>query len=295
MISYNEIIEILNSAEKKISDCLAYLRDNKNTIIFKDYEDNYYNHLNNQYADVNRRTFLLKDVDFNSFFDITLSFLSEQSDFINDFKELEYLKTENNKLSKYAEKIISECMRSVQQYNYLSQNNCDIFHILYKPNLRANYSSILILKDFYKYEENIVLIGGNGSGKTSFANTLKGNFNPGTFVEAMNKAGGFDSGGKLYWANVRKVVPNFVYDSSSKQTLSGLSRAAKLKAINNKISQSNTYCVVEVKGGQGQHWVAIDSVNGTNIKMLDPGSKATNLWKEYDYKRTSMIQCFKKK
>ena len=174
MISYNEIIEILNSAEKQISDCLAYLRDNKNTIIFKDYEDNYYNHLNNQYADVNRRTFLLKDVDFNSFFDITLSFLSEQSDFINDFKELEYLKTENNKLSKYAEKIISECMRSVQQYNYLSQNNCDIFHILYKPNLRANYSSILILKDFYKYEENIVLIGGNGSGKTSFANTLKG-------------------------------------------------------------------------------------------------------------------------
>lgn len=127
------------------------------------------------------------------------------------------------------------------------------------------------------------------------ANTLKGNFNPGTFVEAMNKAGGFDSGGNLYWANVKKVVPNFVYDSSSKQTLSGLSRDAKLKAIENKISQSNTYCVVEVKGGQGQHWVAVDSVNGTNIKMLDPGSKATNLWKQYDYRRTSMIQCFKKK
>ena len=127
------------------------------------------------------------------------------------------------------------------------------------------------------------------------ANTLKGNFNPGTFVEAMNKAGGFDSGGNLYWANVKKVVPNFVYDSSSKQTLSGLSRDAKLKVIERKISQANTYCVVEVKGGQGQHWVAVDSVNGTNIKMLDPGSKATNLWKEYDYKRTSMIQCFKKK
>ena len=126
-------------------------------------------------------------------------------------------------------------------------------------------------------------------------NTLKGNFNPGTFVEAMNKTGGFDSGGNLYWENVSKAVPNFVYDSSSKQTLSGLSKDDKLRVINNKISQPNTYCVVEVKGGQGQHWVAIDSVNGTNIKMLDPGSKATNLWKEYDYKRTSMIQCFKKK
>lgn len=126
-------------------------------------------------------------------------------------------------------------------------------------------------------------------------NTLKGNFNPGTFVETMNKTGGFDSGGNLYWENVSKAVPNFVYDSSSKQTLSGLSKDDKLKVIKNKISQPNTYCVVEVKGGQGQHWVAIDSVNGTNIKMLDPGSKATNLWKEYDYKRTSMIQCFKKK
>lgn len=126
-------------------------------------------------------------------------------------------------------------------------------------------------------------------------NTLKGNFNPGTFVETMNKTGGFDSGGNLYWENVSKAVPNFVYDSSSKQTLSGLSKDDKLKVIKNKISQPNTYCVVEVKGGQGQHWVAVDSVNGTNIKMLDPGSKATNLWKEYDYKRTSMIQCFKKK
>ena len=126
-------------------------------------------------------------------------------------------------------------------------------------------------------------------------NTLKGNFNPGTFVETMNKTGGFDSGGNLYWENVSKAVPNFVYDSSSKQTLSGLSKDDKLKVIKNKINQPNTYCVVEVKGGQGQHWVAVDSVNGTNIKMLDPGSKATNLWKEYDYKRTSMIQCFKKK
>lgn len=126
-------------------------------------------------------------------------------------------------------------------------------------------------------------------------NTLKGNFNPGTFVETMNKTGGFDSGGDLYWENVSKAVPNFVYDSSSKQTLSGLSKDDKLKVIKNKISQPNTYCVVEVKGGQGQHWVAVDSVSDSTVKMLDPGSKATNLWKEYDYKRTSMIQCFKKK
>lgn len=123
-------------------------------------------------------------------------------------------------------------------------------------------------------------------------NSLKGNFNPGTFVEAMNKVGGFSSAGELYWAKVSQAVPNFVYNSV--QNLSGLSKDDKLKIIKEKTSQSNTYCVVEVKGGQGQHWVAIDSVNGNNVKMLDPGSKATNLWKEYDYSRTSVIQCFKK-
>ncbi len=139
-----------------------------------------------------------------------------------------------------------------------------------------------------------MLIAKSGAVDSITDATLKSNFNPGTFVEAMNKVGGFDSGGNLYWANVSKVVPNFVYSSSSTQTLSGLSKDQKLEAIKTKTSQANTYCVVEVKGGQGQHWVAVDSVNGTNIKMLDPGSKATNLWKQYDWNRTSVIQCFKK-
>ena len=52
----------------------------------------------------------------------------------------------------------------------------------------------------------------------------------------MNKTGGFDSGGNLYWENVSKAVPNFVYDSSSKQTLSGLSKDDKLKVISQYLS-----------------------------------------------------------
>ena len=34
-------------------------------------------------------------------------------------------------------------------------------------------------------------------------------FNPGTFVEAMNKNGGFDKNGNLYYGPISKVVPNF--------------------------------------------------------------------------------------
>lgn len=127
------------------------------------------------------------------------------------------------------------------------------------------------------------------------SNTLKNNFNPGTFVEAMNKVNGFNSGGNLYWNKVSDVVSNFVYDAASATNLSGLSKDQKLEIISNKVNTANTYCVLEVKGGQGQHWVAVDKVTSNGVKMLDPGSKATNLWKQYDYNRTSMIQCFKKR
>ena len=36
-------------------------------------------------------------------------------------------------------------------------------------------------------------------------------FNPGTFVEALNKNGGFDERGNLYYGPISKVVPNFKY------------------------------------------------------------------------------------
>ena len=124
--------------------------------------------------------------------------------------------------------------------------------------------------------------------------SLKNNFNPGTFVEEMNKVGGFDSGGLLNWNSVSKAVPGFDYDSSQKQDLSDLSKDEKFNVIKEKSSKTNIYCVVEVKGGQGQHWVAINNITDDKIKMLDPGSKATDLWDEYDWKRTSIIQCFKK-
>lgn len=177
MTNFNEITDILNSVEKQISDCIVKLEEGKNSNhLYVFFNDNYYYYLNNQYTDVNGYNFTLKETNFDSFFNKTFTFLKEQSNFISDLKNLNYLKIENNKLSKYTEKLIKKCMKSIQEYNYcLFQNNVDFFHILNKPNLKINYSGLLILEDFYKYEENIVLIGGNGCGKTSLANALKGN------------------------------------------------------------------------------------------------------------------------
>ena len=137
-----------------------------------------------------------------------------------------------------------------------------------------------------------MLIAKSGTVDSITDSDLKANFNPGTFVEAMNKVGGFDSGGNLQWYKVSSVAPSFSYSGTT--NLSGLTKDEKLKTIKEKTSQTNTYCVLEVKGGQGQHWVAVDSVSDSGVKMMDPGSKATDLWKQYDWNRTSRIDCFKK-
>ena len=45
----------------------------------------------------------------------------------------------------------------------------------------------------------------------------------------------------------------------------------------------------------GQHWVAIDSVNGNTINIMDPGSNVTNLWGsgKYTPQSTKTLNIFK--
>ena len=116
-------------------------------------------------------------------------------------------------------------------------------------------------------------------------------FNPGTFVQKLNKNGGFDSGGNFIWGSVTSAAPKFKYQD--KLDVSGLSRTDKLNTLKRLISQPNVYVVAEVKGNTGQHWVAIDSVNGDTINMLDPGSNATNMWKQYKWYNTSTFAYFR--
>ena len=52
-----------------------------------------------------------------------------------------------------------------------------------------------------------------------------------------------------------------------------------LKTVADLLSQGY-YVVAEVKGNTGQHWVAIDNVSGDTIYMMDPGSDATEMWKQ---------------
>ena len=60
-------------------------------------------------------------------------------------------------------------------------------------------------------------------------------FNPGTFVEKLNKNNGFDSSGNLYFGSVKKVVPNFEYVGGI--NLTGKTKDEKFKIINDYYSK----------------------------------------------------------
>ena len=126
----------------------------------------------------------------------------------------------------------------------------------------------------------------------SGVNTTISPFNPGTFVEALNKNGGFDSGGNLQYAAVNKAVPGFSYVGNV--NLRGKSRSEKLATISQYFSQGY-YITAEVKGATpgNQHWVAITGIDSVNVMMVDPASSQTIMWNAYEVSKTSQFNYFK--
>ena len=117
-------------------------------------------------------------------------------------------------------------------------------------------------------------------------------FNPGTFVETLNKNGGFDERGNLYYGPISKVVPNFKYVGNV--NLRGKSRSEKLALIT-KYVNAGYFVTEEVKGATpgNQHWVAVTGVNGNNVIMVDPASNQTDMWSAYEWSKSSQFNYFK--
>lgn len=100
--------------------------------------------------------------------------------------------------------------------------------------------------------------------------------NPETFVEALNKNGGFDSGGNLQYAPISKAAPDFKYVGNV--NLREKSRQEKLATISEYFGQGY-YLTAEVKGATkgSQHWVTITGVDSVNVLMVEPASNQTIL------------------
>lgn len=118
-------------------------------------------------------------------------------------------------------------------------------------------------------------------------------FNPGVFVEELNKNNGFDDKGNLQYSAISKVVPNFKYMGIV--DLKNRTRIEKLSLIKEYIDRGY-YLAVEVKGATegNQHWVAITDVNDNNIFIVDPASDNTDLWSAYEWSRTTQFVYFRK-
>ena len=126
--------------------------------------------------------------------------------------------------------------------------------------------------------------------KSGVPTNVQGDFNPGSFVEAMNRNGGFVNGGNLVWGAVQRVAPQFKY--VNKINIHWMSQSQKLSKLQELLNQGY-YVVAEVKGDTGQHWVAIDNISNNQIVMMDPGSSSTNMWARYNWANTSCFSYFK--
>lgn len=118
---------------------------------------------------------------------------------------------------------------------------------------------------------------------------VDGDFNPGTFVQKLNQVGGFQ-GANFVWGSVSSVAPNFQF--VNKTYVSGQSQQQKLSTLQGLLDQGY-YVVAEVKGNTGQHWVAIDGIDGNTILMMDPASQSTSMWQQYNWANTSQYAYFK--
>ena len=125
--------------------------------------------------------------------------------------------------------------------------------------------------------------------KSGVPTNIQGEFNPGSFVKYLNNHGGF-MGANFVWGSVSKAAPTFKYKGDT--GLFGRSKSEKVRLIKEKLD-AGYYVVIEVKRPIGQHWVAVDRVEGDNIIMMDPASKETIVWNKYNPSNTSMMKYFK--
>ncbi|MDR1674033.1 MAG: SH3 domain-containing protein [Oscillospiraceae bacterium] len=116
-------------------------------------------------------------------------------------------------------------------------------------------------------------------------------FDPGLLCNVLSEVGGFDAAGNIYWWKVNDFVEEFSYvtrDSFNENETTAAAKAQKIKSY----LDSGHFVAVSVK--YSGHWVAVDSVNGDTVNIIDPDSNAnTNLFSSYDPDGVITLNVFK--
>lgn len=101
-------------------------------------------------------------------------------------------------------------------------------------------------------------------------------FNPGALVTTLNNNGGFSSGGAFNWRGYTSIAPNWRVGESREVGTSD--RATLAETLSDELStpidgQFQKFIVLQIShDGSNQHWVAVDSVNGDQVTIIDPGA-----------------------
>ena len=122
---------------------------------------------------------------------------------------------------------------------------------------------------------------------TAISNLPSGysNFNPGAFVTTLNDNGGVDGGGAFYWTGWDSIASNWKAGDSVSTSISDTATLAK--TLSQELStgaegQYQKFIVLQIHhNGSSQHWVAVDSVNGDQVTIFDPGAEGTTLDDNY--------------
>lgn len=116
-------------------------------------------------------------------------------------------------------------------------------------------------------------------------------FNPGTLVDYLNKNGGLDSEGNLYWGSITGLVSSFTYEKRA--SFSAQNKSTITKELTSYIN-SGYYVIMSVE--YDGHWVAIDTIKNGVVYMMDPAqNKTTDLFSYYNVSGMLQVRLYKGK
>lgn len=155
-----------------LEECINTLNENKEQLNIE-YDNKKHQYVRNKYIN-SPETFEIFEFSFEEAFDKVIEYLKIQIKSLKNYSKLN-LEIKNTIISKNYNNILNEFDYPYDTY-FLKSNisNVDTFiNILTWKNLNEDYKRLNLLKKFSGTEEDIILIGGNGKGKTFLANFLK--------------------------------------------------------------------------------------------------------------------------
>lgn len=165
-INFNETLEKYISNLDELKEWIESETALLKAVFFREYK--YYS----MYDEYKNRI-PCNDSGFDTLLEDAFEYIVKQRIFINKILELDIFA--ENKFNKHIKKLLSECLALMKNELPISCYDNVLYDLKNRCDFSKEYDAILLLAKFSHIEKNIVLIGGNGSGKSSLANALKGN------------------------------------------------------------------------------------------------------------------------